>query len=177
MTEDIFNLLKKIASKGHITLVRPKYNNRNISIKQDELYSKLKYLCSHGFTNNISNKYIITEYGYSVAQFDNWNEYLVFQKEVIDKKIKKERLDFKISEFQIRTKLLPYFISGLSIILSAIALFFPDLIRKEKIEKPSTELNMQLESKQQDKSLAIDTIQTNMASQKNQEYVLKDSLN
>lgn len=177
MTEDIFNLLKKIASKGHITLVRPKYNNRNISIKQDELYSKLKYLCSHGFINNISNKYIITEYGYSVAQFDNWNEYLIFQKEVIDKKIKKERLDLKISEFQVKTKYLPYFISGLSIIISVIAIVLSTNYEKGKDQSKSQKIHTQVENNKQDKSSTIDTIQTNMVNRENQEYVLKDSLN
>lgn len=66
----------------------------------------------------------------------------------MDKKARKENYDLSISEFQARTKFLPYIISGISIIISLLAVYFsfkntPDKIGTQKIpqQEKSTPIN------------------------------------
>ncbi len=122
----IFELLVEISKKDFADLAdHSGESNRDQRIREIEKRRKLNYLLSQGLISKTEDIYIITEYGFIVAQYKSWSKYLSHQKELINRKQLKENLDLKISEFQVRTKFLPYYISLISIIISVIALTNP----------------------------------------------------
>lgn len=126
MEKVIFDLLVEISNKGLIQIEDSGIINSDQRILDKERDRQLKYLLSEGLISSSGNDtYIITEFGYEVSKHEDWIKYLKFHKEVRDRKIKKENIDLKISEFQVRTKFLPYYISAISIIISLVALTDP----------------------------------------------------
>lgn len=139
MEKKTFELLQE-ASKNPVNQSNYKsdVSNRDQRIEDGEKQERLKYLLNQGLVSHTKDIYIITEYGYHVAQFKSWDDYLTHQKSLIDKKIKKENADLKISEFQSRTKLLPYFLSFISIVISVIAIFDPFKSDQNTLQKKVT---------------------------------------
>ena len=132
MERPIFEILVEISKEDFVDYGdHSGESNRDQRIREEEKYEKLNYLLTQGLISKTNDIYMITEYGYIVAQHESWSHYLSSQKEFINKKQLKEKLDLKISEFQVRTKLLPYYISALSIIISIIALVNPFESKKE----------------------------------------------
>ena len=67
------------------------------------------------------------------------------------KKNKKEELDLKISEFQVKTKWLPYWISAISLLISLLALYKSFDSSNAKMEKTNAEYKVEdRQVKQQD---------------------------
>lgn len=130
MIEEIFILLIQVRNNGFIELdsIHTK-RNREQAIQGEERYRNLEYLLNQGFLSRIKDTYIITEYGYMVAQYKSWSEYLAHQKELMNRKIAKENNDLKISEFQVRTTYLPHYLSVISILFSIIVFIYT--IRKD----------------------------------------------
>lgn len=130
MEKQIFDILVEISKKDFIDFkdVSGK-SNRNQRIDEEEKYRKLNYLESNGFVSRTKDIYITTEYGYIVSQYKSWTEYLHHQKELLNRKIKKENNDLKISEFQVRTSYLPHYLSVISILFSVIVFIYT--IRKD----------------------------------------------
>lgn len=149
MEKEIFDLLIDISNKGLIHIESPTTRNRDQAILEGEKYRQLKYLLSEGLISSSGNEtYIITEFGYEVSKHGNWINYLKFQKDIRDRKIKKESIDLKISEFQIRTKFLPYYVSAISILISLVALTDPfkwghdgNKYRKTELPKQNIQLD------------------------------------
>jgi len=144
MEKPIFDLLIKISSNDFInTEDKSGIHNYEKSIKSTETQRQLDYLLNQGLISETGTVYVITEYGFLVSQFKNWNKYLTHKKSLIDKKIKREHNDLKISEFQVKTKLFPLFLSVISILISLIAIFDPFnfksneniLLKKEKLNR------------------------------------------
>lgn len=126
MEKEVFDLLVDISNKGLIHFKNPEFANVDQATPEKETYRQLKYLLSERLISLSGNNiYIITEYGYEVSKHSSWIDYLKFQREIRDRKIKKESTDLKISEFQVRTKFLPYYISAISILVSLVALTDP----------------------------------------------------
>jgi len=125
MNKDTFELLLNISKVDSFSQIERKTRNRDQAISDDEEFNRLKYLVNHGLISKNDDSYVITEYGFTVAHFQNWNEYLRHHKAILDRRLKKERIDLTISEFQNRTKLLPYFVSFISIVISILALTNP----------------------------------------------------
>ena len=164
MEKVIFDLLVDISNKGLIHIEDSGIINRDQRILDSERHRQLKYLLSEGLISSSGNEtYIITEFGYEVSKHKDWINYLKFQKEIRDRKIKKESIDLKISEFQVRTKFLPYIISFLSIL---IAIFDPFDFKKEtnenqeqNIDKPMK--NIQLDTVSYTNKAHLDTVKYN----------------
>ena len=127
MQKEIFDLLVDISNKGYIDIERQgNFINRDIVIEENKIRNSLNYLLSQGLISNSSNNiFIITEFGYEVSRYSSWIDYITKQKEIRDRKTRKENIDLKISEFQVRTKFLPYYISAISILISLVALTDP----------------------------------------------------
>ena len=148
MDKEIFNLLVDISNKGLIHIEDSGIINRDQRILDAERHRQLKYLLSEGLISSSGNEtYIITEFGYVVSKHGNWINYLKFQKDIRDRKIKKENIDLKISEFQVRTKFLPYIISVLSIL---IAIFDPFDFKKETTENQGQNIYIPMQNIQLD---------------------------
>lgn len=164
MEKVIFDLLVDISNKGLIHFESPEFYSGDQAVLDAERNRQLKYLLSEGLISSSGKEtYIITEFGYEVSKYGDWINYLKFQKEIRDRKIKKESIDLKISEFQVRTKFLPYIISFLSII---IAIFDPFDFKKEtnevqeqNIHKPMK--NIQLDTVSHTNKDRLDTIRYN----------------
>lgn len=123
MEIEVFNLLKKFSEKGFI---EDEVSDR-INPEQRKLDSikerKFTILLQQGLIrNNGNNIFIITEYGYNVAQHSSWIEYLKYNEKLQKKRIEKESLDYKISWFQSKTGWLPYVFSIIGIGISIWAL-------------------------------------------------------
>lgn len=126
MEKPIFDFLVEISSKECVDFKDVSgVSNRDQRIYEHEKFRKLNYLEENGFVSKTKDIYTATEYGYMVAQYKSWTEYLQHQKELLNRKIAKEKNDLKISEFQVRTTYFPYLLSIISIVLSFIALFYP----------------------------------------------------
>ncbi|APZ47685.1 hypothetical protein BW723_15910 [Polaribacter reichenbachii] len=141
MEKPVFDLLVEISKNKYFDYEdKSRTTNRDKEIERSEKYRQLRYLLDQGFISSTKDIYIITEYGYIVSQFESWSEYINHQKELLDRKVKKENLDLKISDFQVRTKYLPYIISLLSVVLSIIALsyqFKKENKTEEQISNPT----------------------------------------
>ena len=135
MEKPVFDLLVEISKNRYFDYEdKSRINNRDKQIERSEKYRQLEYLRNQGFISSTKDIYIITEYGYIVSQYSSWSEYINHQKKLLDRKVKKENLDLKISDFQVRSKYLPYIISLISIVLSIIALSY-QFKKEDKIEK------------------------------------------
>jgi hypothetical protein len=123
MEVEVFNLLKNISEKGFIKDVVSNTINQEQrkldSIKEREFTILLKQGL---IRNNGNNIFIITEYGYNVAQHNSWLDYLNYINKLNKDRVNKEKLDFRISWFQSKTVLLPYFLSVIGIGISIWAL-------------------------------------------------------
>jgi len=125
MEKKIFEVLVDISKKDFVDFkdISGK-SNRNQRLDEEEKYRKLNYLENYGFVSRTKDIYTITEYGYIVAQYENWAEYLAHRQELMNRKIAKENNDLKISEFQVRTSYLPYYISGISFLFSVFVFVY-----------------------------------------------------
>jgi hypothetical protein len=144
MNQETFNLLLHISKiifyefKG-LGGTNPKQRDYDY-----ELRCRLNLLCKYGLITKISEAdYVITEYGIEVASFNNWIEYLNYKRQQHYKHKRKYENDLIISDFQKRTKSLPFLISILSVFI-AILSFFKDEIKlsvnNEAIETYKEEL-------------------------------------
>jgi hypothetical protein len=118
MEKPIFDLLLEISKLDFYNNEYKSNRTRDIIIARDKKQIKLDYLLRQGFTTRTENIYVITEYGYQVSKFNSWKNYLKHNKELIDRKIEKEKLDFRISWFQAKTVWLPYLFSMIGIVIS-----------------------------------------------------------
>lgn len=140
MNIELFDLLKQIRENGSYSQPERKTRTRDIAIEDDKVYRMLEYLNNLGMVTKFNEQYIISEYGYTVSSFSSWEEYLNHYKNILDKKVKKENLDLKLTEFQTRTKLLPYFISFASIIISIFAISYNPNTEQNQITPQKTEV-------------------------------------
>tara|TARA_R110002012_G_scaffold265486_1_gene448876 strand:+ start:43 stop:576 length:534 start_codon:yes stop_codon:yes gene_type:complete len=145
--KEIFDLLLEIKKEGKIIDIP----STRMNAEQRELDSikerKFNVLIKHGLiSNNGNNVFIITEYGYDVAQHNSWIEYLEHRKKVIDDKFEKEKYDLKISKFQAKNPRLPYYLSGASVIIALFALFFN--IKKDNDQDNPNNSNKVLQKKE-----------------------------
>ena len=94
MEKPIFDILTEISKTNFIDNEdKSRTNNRDKAIAREEKQRQLNYLLQQGFISRTKDIYIITEYGYHVAQFKSWNDYLIHQKLLFDKKLQKEKYD------------------------------------------------------------------------------------
>ncbi len=125
MEKKIFEVLVDISRKDFVDFKDVSgVSNRDQRIYEHEKYRKLNYLEENGFVSKTNEIYTTTEYGYMVAQYKSWTEYLQHQKELLNRKIAKENNDLKISEFQVRTTYLPYYISIISFLFSVFVFVY-----------------------------------------------------
>jgi hypothetical protein len=119
MEVEVFNLLKNISEKGFIKDV--------VSDTINQEQRKLDFIKERKFNillqqdlirNNGNNIFIITEYGYDVAQHNSWLDYLNYINKLHKDRVNKEKLDFRISWFQAKTVWLPYLFSMIGIGIS-----------------------------------------------------------
>lgn len=99
-------------------------------------YLKLMCLPSYNILNpSIGNEMFLTGFGKKVKKI-GWLKHLGNEEKLEKRRELKESLDFSISKFQAKTKLLPYFVAGISLIISIIALFYkPEQIQQTPIQK------------------------------------------
>ena len=97
MQKEIFDLLVDISNKGYIDIERQgNFINRDIVIEENKIRNSLNYLLSQGLISNSSNNiFIITEFGYEVSRYSSWIDYITKQKEIRDRKTRKENIDLK----------------------------------------------------------------------------------
>lgn len=163
MEKPIFDLLIEISRKDFVDFKDISgVSNRTQMIYESEKLRKLDYLENNGFVSRTKDIYIATEYGYIVAQYENWSEYLEHQKELVNRKIAKENNDLKISEFQVRTTYLPYLLSGISFFFSVYVFFNTrtnneDYVSKNKNE-PIKQLKIISKNKQKQTTLPLKAI-------------------
>lgn len=106
-------------------------------------------------------------------ELKSYSRYRKHKQNLRRRTIKKEIYDYRISEFQSRTRYLPHIISVISIIFASIALFLPNMFSKnEESQTVPTEAVKQLKNKQPNEFSARDTFQTNeeIDRTKNQQY-------
>lgn len=123
MEKPIFELLTEISKIEYFDNEDKsgRFNSeQRASVSEKE--RQLTYLLQQGFISKTREIYIITEYGYHVAQFKRWSDYLIHQKSLLDRKTKKEKYDLYISWFQSKTGWLPYLLSAIGIGISLYAL-------------------------------------------------------
>jgi hypothetical protein len=119
MEVEVFNLLKNISEKGFIKdVVSDTINQeqRKLDFIKERKFNVL--LQQNLIRNNGNNIFIITEYGYDVAQHNSWLDYLNYINKLHKDRVKKEKLDFRISWFQAKTVWLPYLFSMIGIVIS-----------------------------------------------------------
>jgi len=139
MEKPIFELLTEISKTDFIDNEdRSRTNNRDKSIARDEKQRQLNYFLQQGLISHTKDIYIITEYGYHVAKFKSWNDYLIHQKSLFDKKLQKEKYDLHISWFQSKTGWLPYLLSFISV---GIALWSLSISNKKTEDKEHNQSN------------------------------------
>ena len=130
MEKPIFDLLIEISKTDFVDNEdKSRTTNRDKIIAQSEKQRQLDYLLQQGLISRTNDIYIITEYGYHIAQFKSWNDYLIHQKKMFDQKLKKEKYDLHISWFQSKTGWFPYLVSIIGVVVSLYAL-------KNSKEKP-----------------------------------------
>ena len=124
MNEEVFQLLQIINDDVNHEFVGVGGSNNDQRIADEHELSKYEILVNHSLINRTERKkYTITEYGTLVAQHSSWEDYLIHVRDINARKVKKEKLDLKISEFQVRSRNWPIIISIIGLIISAIALF------------------------------------------------------
>lgn len=161
MEKEIFDLLVDISNNGFINIeIQGNIVSTEQRIVESEKLDKLNYLLSQGFISRRSRYvFIITEVGYEVSKYSTWIDYIIHQKEIRDRKIKKESIDLKISEFQIRTKFLPYFISAISMLISLVALTDPFNWGENKYKRTEPPMkNIQLDTVSHTNKDHLDTV-------------------
>jgi hypothetical protein len=122
MEQEIFNLLKEVSKNGNITDVPSTIINAEQRKLDSKKERKFNVLIKHGLiSNNGNNVFIITEYGYDVAQHNSWIAYLNHRKVVLENKSKKDKYDLYISWFQSKTGWLPYLVSVVGLVFSIYA--------------------------------------------------------
>ncbi|PKQ46661.1 hypothetical protein [Confluentibacter flavum] len=138
MEQKIFDLLLEISKNGNIKDIPSTRMNAEQRELDTEKERRFNVLIKHGLiSNNGNNIFIITEYGYDVAQHKSWLDYLEYRKKILLDKSKKEKYDLSISWFQSKTGWLPYLLSIISV---GIALWSLS-ISNEKEEKDNSQLN------------------------------------
>ncbi len=153
MERPIFALLVKISRTDFFDNEdKSRITNRDKEISKAEIRRRLEYLVQQGLISQTNEKYVITEYGYHVAQFESWNEYLLHQKLLFYRKLQKEKYDLSISWFQSKTGWLPYLLSAIGIVISIYALLKTD----ENIipKKNETSFNENVNNLSKDKDIS-----------------------
>ncbi|WP_298551088.1 hypothetical protein [uncultured Algibacter sp.] len=122
MEKKTFELLQE-ASKNPVNQsdYKSTVSNREQRASDGEKQQRLSYLLSQGLVSHTKDIYIINEYGYHVAQFKSWDDYLIHKKSLFDKKLQKEKYDLHISWFQSKTGWLPYLVSVVGLVFSVYA--------------------------------------------------------
>lgn len=160
MEEDVFELLVTISKNVNHKFIGVGGSSYNQRISDNTELKKYRILDSYGLINyNGDDDYTITEYGSDVVQHKSWEEYLSHIKELSERKVKKEKLDLIISEFQVRTRNLPFILSAIGILMSGLALYITISFRNSDIQdKSQQEL---LIDEKQNKEVDTKTIETN----------------
>ena len=150
MEKETFELLVSISKLEFFDFKRPNVTDIHISKFRDDIDRKLKILLSRGFISyNDNETYSITQLGYNISLHNSWSDFLEFQKNVIDRKFKKDKNDLIISEFQVKTKNYPFIISifGIAISITAFVLSI--------IEYNEGKSSNKQEKQQQEKVLSV----------------------
>lgn len=123
MTEDIFRLLLKVNEKTNHEFEGYGGSNRDQRKYDFEEQQRYDVLLKFGLIKGTKHEsYTITERGRYVAQHRSWKAYLDHIQALTEQKVRKEKNDLRISDFQIRTRNLPLIFSFLGLIVSIIAL-------------------------------------------------------
>ena len=153
MEKPIFDLLTEISKTDFIDNEdKSRTTNRDKVIAQSEKQRQLNYLLQQGLISHTKDIYIITEYGYHVAKFNSWNDYLIHQKSLFDQKLKKEKYDLHISWFQSKTGWLPYLLSFISVGIALWALSISNKKSEDKEHNQSNNTSIQERIKDKDSS-------------------------
>ena len=144
MKKDIDSILLNISKQSEYS-VQSAYNFPNhdefLIYKKNIILLKDENLIEHKKTN--PNFYEITSLGLKVLNEGGWENYQLKYKLKEDRKNKKEELDLKISEFQLKTKWLPYWISAISLLISLLALYKSFNSSNAKTEKINSEYKVE----------------------------------
>jgi hypothetical protein len=143
MEKELFDILLKIRKVGNYKEVRSTRSNPKQRETDSEIDIKYTALIKRGLIKEITkDEFIITEYGYDVSNFNNWKDYLEYRKKLIDDRHKKENYDLNISAFQSRNKSLPYYLSGISIVIATLSFLNQCSTKSTENTKEDTELQV-----------------------------------
>jgi hypothetical protein len=141
LSDKIDQLLSKISQEAEYSQESSyNFDTQNESIEYHRILTILcnEKLIAKTFTNSAT--FHITSLGTKVLVCGGWNSYQEIEKAKEDRIEKKANLDLKISEFQVKTKWVPYWVSFLSLIISIFAYFKDDnkpvFQNKSQIETP-----------------------------------------
>ncbi|MBD0825532.1 hypothetical protein [Aestuariibaculum marinum] len=170
MEKPIFDLLIEISKNDFIDNEdKSNITTRDKLINRAEKQRQLDYLLSEGLVSRTNEIYIITEYGYHIAQFNSWKEYLSHKKALIQRQLKKEKYDLYISWFQSKTGWFPYLVSIIGVVISLYALKNSkeksleklQTTHKETANKQLKDIDSSTKNIQNEKAVDMDTFRLN----------------